>query len=164
LPPYPGAFPAAFASASDFADYGTWRLEQLNARERGLLLLGRPEGYAGKRIGAFAMVVGGLVLTVIPTFVLFFATSVPHNGFDESEDGNRRFVRGLGWSACAGIALTIGGAVWLRRLKNDNPYRDEIRALGQERSRLNRDVQRARRDAKFGRRTSFDFTRLQVRF
>ena len=34
LPPYPGPAPYRFASAAEMTDYGTWRIEQLAARER----------------------------------------------------------------------------------------------------------------------------------
>ena len=73
-------------------------------------------------------------------------------------------MRGLGGAALAGIALTIGAGVWLRRLKNDNPYRGEIAALHEERGRLNGDVNRARRQAASEWRMSFHLNQLQVRF
>lgn len=58
VPAYPGTPPYRFASPTELAEYGTWRVERLGARERGLSLTGRPPHYLAKRIGGF--VAGGV--------------------------------------------------------------------------------------------------------
>jgi hypothetical protein len=158
LPAYPGTAPSRFASASELVSYGTWRLDQLSARERGLLLLGRPPNYLPQRIGGFALLGGGAALAVGCAAALLLLSVEPT---DESDTPRGR---ALGFVALGGIGVLLGGAVWLHHLKRDNPYFGEIRDLRRERREWLVEVKRARRQAKIAARTSFDLTRLQVRF
>jgi hypothetical protein len=162
VPPYPGLVPSTFASAAEFVDYGSWRLKQLTARERGLALLGRPQDYQAKRAGAFLLLGSGGTLTVVCAMLLFLGGgSIPHSGEDELSD---RAQIGLATAALFGAGLAVGGLVWLKLLKVDNPYRAEIRGLQVERARLGKDIKRARKQARLERRLSFDLARLEVRF
>jgi hypothetical protein len=160
LPPYPGTAPSTFPSAHDFAEYGAWRMRQLSARERGLTLLGRPEGYRAKRAGGFVMVGGGLGIAVGGGFLLLLSVAASHS----SAQPDRAFTLGVGGAALGAIAMAIGGAVWLVRLRRDNRYGEEIAALRSERRRWSTDVQRARHDARNAQGLSLDVEHLLVRF
>jgi hypothetical protein len=163
LPPYPGPAPYRFSSPDEAVDYGTWRLEQLTARERGLTLLGRPPAYTTKRVEAFVLLGLGAVVAATCAAGALLAEGIPSTGADH-DDSDARMARGLGVGALGGVAVFIGGAVWLAQLKRDNPYHDEIRVLRQERKDWLVEVKRARRRARASLRSSFDLTRLQVRF
>ncbi|MDB4987589.1 MAG: hypothetical protein JWN04_2767 [Myxococcaceae bacterium] len=159
VPPYPGAAPGGFLSASAFADYGDWRLQQLSARERALVILGRPQGYRARRAGGFVMIgVGAGIAVLMGLFELVSISADTGSGSPSS-----RVQLGFLGSALGGLGLVIGGIVLVSKTRYENPYQQEIRSLHEERVLWKVDVKRARQQQKL-QGLSFDPTRLLVRF
>lgn len=158
VPAYPGTPPYRFDSPTELAEYGTWRVERLLARERGLRLLGRPPDYLAKRIGGF-VALGAGVLTTVACVGYFLLNSTPN-----TSDNEARRDRAFGLLAASGLGLVLGAGVWLHYIKRDNPYRHEMAGLRREQREWLVEIKRARRSAKVRARMSFNLTRVRVEF
>lgn len=158
VPAYPGTAPYRFASSAELVDYGTWRVDRLRARERGLSLMGRPPNYLAKRIGGFvALGAGGL--TAVACAGYFVLNSTPNTSENEA-----RRDRAFGLLAAGGLGLVLGAGVWLHYIKRENPYRNEMVGLRREQKEWLVQIKRARKTAKIRARTSFNLTSLRFQF
>jgi len=144
VPPYPAPAPDYYPSAAAFVDYSGWRMAQLSARERALTILGRPEGYRAKRIGAWAMMGAGATTALLAYSLFYLSSGEP----DDASD--RRAEKIAGGMLGLGAGLTLGGLIWLYVQKHDHPYRDEIRELHREQELWGREQRRARRQVRLG--------------
>ena len=160
LPAYPGPAPQLF-SALQVVDYGTWRLEMLLARERGLIRAGVPSSYRAQRVGGFMLVGLGTGIALVSSYA---AALMSATGPNSDDDELKRAQRGAGLAAIAGLAMAIGGGVWVYRVKRNNIHADEIAGLHEERRVWREQVERAREAVPYALSISVSPTRLQVQF
>ena len=138
VPPYPGPVPVSWPSMVDYERYAELRALQLDARQQGLAVAGRPERYQLKRTTLLSSLAVGSVITMVAAIML-----VSYPSERALSAGEQRVV---GSMLLTGGSLVIAGGAGVLVLKRRNANRDEIRQLRLEQGYWVREAKRVKRE------------------
>jgi hypothetical protein len=136
--PYPGPVPTSWASVVDYERYAELRAWQLGARQEGLAVAGRPEGYHFKRTALLTTLVIGAVMATIASAIVLTASD--QSGMSHSDDW------AIGTALLGGAALALAGGAGTLVLRRKNAYREEIQHLLLEQRYWMREARRVKRE------------------
>jgi hypothetical protein len=136
--PYPGPVPTSWASVVDYERYAELRAWQLGARQEGLSIAGRPEGYQFKRTALLTTLVVGALLATIATAIV--VSSSDQSSMSRSDDW------AIGTALLGGTGLALAGGAGTIILRRKNAYREEIKHLRLEQRYWMREASRVKRE------------------